>query len=948
MGAITAALEGAAARRGTTVVLTGPPGAGFSAVLEAAAHTARATPRWLLVRARAVQEEAGIERALLQQLVSPLVEELDRLAAAGEELAPAPRAALDTASGWAVPAPGQVPLSMAVLWGLEVVARSRPVLLAVDDVPWADPASLEVLRFLTRRLSGVSACLLLAAPGAEPALDWPDADRVLELAPLEPAAAEALLARVAPDSGPHARERVVRLAAGRPRRLVDLGRLAQASAPTATTVALHSAALPWVQRAVQELRTRPEPERRRLLLAGLLDDPAGAPLVRRAEHLLAGGARPDAPADARYVEGLTEPLAEAVPDPLLAEVAAEGVEPEERSRAHRAWVAVLEPAAATARDQGRAELAVRLAAEARRQEGLALVLAAPSAPPEHDETARRGAAAPRLRAAARELVRHDPRRAGDLLTLAAQLEDDDARRTDLLRAAEVASALGRTLLAGVLTERAGAPRTPLDEAVAARTDAVRALARGEHEAAAGQLVRALQRCADAVGQSLEPSGTDGAGQEHDGDRGPGGAAALAQDEALLTAAVLAVVARRSADSTTDSSAGRALRGAGERLPDSLAARVRRLASLLVPWRDAVPEEQLEALLEALDVLDRGPVPVLRWAADVARALGRGDLVLAVAGSRAPHLTGPAAVDLHLARYAASLDSSIARAERHIEAARGQLRHAPELAPAVAQAQAVVDVVRCYSASELEGPLPPVEPLTTETDGARWAHAQSHRLRGEVQLAAQALRPLWVAGRAPSTGALVSSIPYVMSLKASGADPAELRAVLDQVAAWAQGSGAPLARVSRLLCEALTSDDLAEQEALLTTAAAQGGPALVTGTAQLALGMLLRRARRAVAARDPLQRAAEVFEGAGMPGFARQAQRELAATAPQRPLRRVGSRELTSQEREVAHLAAQGASNAEVALSLGISSRTVAHHLQKVYAKLGITGRQQLSARLDRV
>ncbi|TNM67334.1 hypothetical protein FHN55_10610 [Streptomyces sp. NP160] len=915
LGAITSALASAAARRGTTVVVAGPPGAGFTAVLEASAGVARAQPRWCVVRGRAVLEEAGIGNALLQQLVSPLVEELDRLAAAGEDLAPAPRAALNTVTGWAVPSPGQVPLSMAVLWALETVSRRRPVLVAVDDVPWADEASLEVLRFLCRRLSGTSVCLLLAAPGSEPALDWPDADRVVELAPLDPVAAEVLLAQVAPDSGPIARERVLRLAAGRPRRLVDLGRLAQASAPAGTTTALRSAALPWVQRAVLDLEARPAAERRRLLVAGLLDDPSGAPLARRVERLLTDGGRA---AGVHLFEDLPEPA----PDPLLAELAAEGVEPGERATAHRAWAAVLEPVAASARAEGRAELAARLSGEALRQQAL-------STP---DDAGERAGAAARLRSGAEELLRHDPRRAGDLLALAAQLEDDDdARRDDLLRAAETASALGRTLLAAALSERAGGPRTALDAALVARTRAARALVVGERERAVVELVEALGRCADAAAED-----------------GPGavaaGGAGRAADEALLTAAVLSVVALRG----TGSPAAEAILAAAERLPEPVAGQVRAVSALLVPWQDAVPGEQQEALVEVLEALDRSSLPVLRWAADAARALGRGDLVGAVGRSRAPHLTGPAAVDLHLARYAAHLDTSISRAEEHIALARGHLQHAPELAAAVAQAQAVIDVVRCYSAADLVTPLPALDVRTTETDGARWAHAQSHRLRGEVQLAVEVLRPMWPAGQVPSTGALVSSIPYATSLKEAGADPAELRAVLSEVAAWAQGSATPLARVSRLLCSALTSDDVAEQEALLAAAAGEGGPPLVTGTAELTLGMLLRRARRAVDARGPLQRAVDAFEEAGMPGFARQAQRELAATAPQRPLRRVGSRELTSQEREVAHLAAQGASNAEVALSLGISSRTVAHHLQKVYAKLEIPGRQQLAGRLDRV
>ena len=51
--------------------------------------------------------------------------------------------------------------------------------------------------------------------------------------------------------------------------------------------------------------------------------------------------------------------------------------------------------------------------------------------------------------------------------------------------------------------------------------------------------------------------------------------------------------------------------------------------------------------------------------------------------------------------------------------------------------------------------------------------------------------------------------------------------------------------------------------------------------------------------------------------------------------------LTRREREVADLAASGASSKEIADRLFLSVRTVENHLQHAYTKLGVTGREQL-------
>ncbi|MCS6283946.1 MAG: helix-turn-helix transcriptional regulator [Nitrospira sp.] len=48
--------------------------------------------------------------------------------------------------------------------------------------------------------------------------------------------------------------------------------------------------------------------------------------------------------------------------------------------------------------------------------------------------------------------------------------------------------------------------------------------------------------------------------------------------------------------------------------------------------------------------------------------------------------------------------------------------------------------------------------------------------------------------------------------------------------------------------------------------------------------------------------------------------------------------LTQREREVLELLTNGDSTRELAQRMGISSRTVQKHLQRIYAKLGVKGR----------
>jgi DNA-binding CsgD family transcriptional regulator len=57
-------------------------------------------------------------------------------------------------------------------------------------------------------------------------------------------------------------------------------------------------------------------------------------------------------------------------------------------------------------------------------------------------------------------------------------------------------------------------------------------------------------------------------------------------------------------------------------------------------------------------------------------------------------------------------------------------------------------------------------------------------------------------------------------------------------------------------------------------------------------------------------------------------------------------ELTAQEAQIARLAADGLSNPDIGTRLFLSPRTVQYHLGKVFTKLGITSRGQLSRTLS--
>ena len=116
--------------------------------------------------------------------------------------------------------------------------------------------------------------------------------------------------------------------------------------------------------------------------------------------------------------------------------------------------------------------------------------------------------------------------------------------------------------------------------------------------------------------------------------------------------------------------------------------------------------------------------------------------------------------------------------------------------------------------------------------------------------------------------------------------------------------------------------------------------------QLGYGQWLRRQRRVAESRASLRAARDTFDALGCQRWSEHARRELRASG-ERSRRRVPEArdQLTAQELQIAQLAAEGLSNREISQRLYLSHRTISTHLYRVFPKLGITSRGELSTAL---
>ncbi|MFJ6725200.1 LuxR C-terminal-related transcriptional regulator [Streptomyces sp. NPDC091281] len=226
----------------------------------------------------------------------------------------------------------------------------------------------------------------------------------------------------------------------------------------------------------------------------------------------------------------------------------------------------------------------------------------------------------------------------------------------------------------------------------------------------------------------------------------------------------------------------------------------------------------------------------------------------------------------------------------------------------------------------------------------------------------ALRALRAAGRALGHGAAapLTALPWWLEaadlLTALG-DPAAARHVAAEHSGDDRdhGDGAdgaarsPRAAGAVLLARGLATPGPAGL-ALLHEACARlaDSPArLLRARAEQALGVALLDAGVPASARPRLRTALDLMTGCGAGDAAEPVRRRL-AEAGGRPRRQTAcpGDALTERERRVAELAMAGHSNPEIAEALYITRRTVELHLTHTYHKLGVSGRDDLSAILE--
>jgi DNA-binding CsgD family transcriptional regulator len=122
-----------------------------------------------------------------------------------------------------------------------------------------------------------------------------------------------------------------------------------------------------------------------------------------------------------------------------------------------------------------------------------------------------------------------------------------------------------------------------------------------------------------------------------------------------------------------------------------------------------------------------------------------------------------------------------------------------------------------------------------------------------------------------------------------------------------------------------------------------------GRLLLAYGRWLRRRRRVAESRAPLRAACQMFDALGLSGLAGAARSELRASGEASRARSSDVLDrLTSQELQIAQMAAAGLTNREIGSRLYLSHRTIGSHLYRLFPKLGITSRSQLREALAEV
>lgn len=888
-------------RAGAALLVRGEPGIGKSALLDHAAEQASARG-FRVLRAVGVQAETHMPYSGLQELLRPLNGGHGRLPHTQ-------RASLETAFGIAGGPPAQPFLvGLATLTLLADAAAEQPVLVAVDDLHWLDPQSVTVLTFVARRVEHDRVVVMGSVrPGYPGVVDA--ALPELELTGLAEADAAALLDTAAPDLAPAVRDRIHADARGNPLALLELPVAYRAAAHPGDAGA-EPTLLPMTERLerafADRLATLSASASSALLVAALTSTDALAEILAATSVLV------DAPCGADAVESAVEAGLISVTavslrfrHPLVRSAVAQAVPLPRRQQAHAALAEVLAPG--SYRSTWHRAMSV-----IGPDDGVAARL---------EEAVR---ATPVPRGAAAEAMRG--------LERAAQLTSDSSgRRRRFLLAAEHARELGdpaevaRLLDAAIAASRANLDdvertrvawlheltgrRAPLDVA-----QAVELAATAERAATAGDRARALDLLHTAALRIWLGNGHE--------DRG-----------AWLVECLDRIGPRITEPVGIYAYAHAAPIGRGHQVIDMLGRRdpehldtdaARLLASAAFAVGDPV---------RALHLADRAEHGL--------RADGRLGL-----------LPGLLAVQTYSALTTGRFDrADIANAEGLLLATEtGQ----PLWQTAARLASALTAALRGDAERALTLAKQVERTATEDTLGSAVMRSGVALTRGAARLAAgrpdeafDELARLFPAGSHRPPHARFAAIALLAEAAARSDRRGEALAVIGSLERVSVTTPAPALRVNLLHARTLLApeNELGAAFDHLTRVDLRRWP-WNRARLDLAWGGWLRRQHRSSESRSPLRAAAAAFDHMGAVYWADQARAELRASGEQPTDRRTRPGvHLSAQEMQIARMAAEGLTNRQIGAHLYLSPRTIGSHLYRIFPKLGITSRGQLTARL---
>jgi ATP/maltotriose-dependent transcriptional regulator MalT len=229
--------------------------------------------------------------------------------------------------------------------------------------------------------------------------------------------------------------------------------------------------------------------------------------------------------------------------------------------------------------------------------------------------------------------------------------------------------------------------------------------------------------------------------------------------------------------------------------------------------------------------------------------------------------------------------------------------------------------------------------------ASWTLALLELTQGRPAAALARLRALATPGHPTAHAAIALLATGTMVEAAARANALEgMEPLVARFERWAQADRRTWTQLIAHRCRALISQGAGAERHFQAALAVEGIGVLPYDLArtELLYGEWLRRERRPADARPHLRTALGLYQRLGAAAWAERARAELRASGETARRGDPSTRtQLTAHESQVARLAAQGLSNQQIADRLFVSRHTVAFHLHKVYAKLGIASRAEL-------